>query len=124
MAMVQSLGAAVRVGWNVESAVLAVKRAATLTPGLWAMLRAAVTVSVGAVPSSAGALVKSLAQPEVPSELTQSTRRLASELISAWGTSPLAEMFWMRATPVEGSTRLLTVRKALAMPCCAPDVGA
>src|SRR5271168_5330631 len=85
-AMDQSLGAAVKVGWKGVVMALAVKRPATLAPGLWAMLSAAVTVLVGGVPSSAGAFAKSWAQPLVPSELTQLTSRLARELISAWGS--------------------------------------
>ena len=85
----QSLGAAVRVGWKVGVIWLAVKRAATLAPGLWAMLRAAEMVLVGVTPDEVGGVGEEGVQPELPSELTQVTSRLARVLISAWGTSPL-----------------------------------
>src|SRR5260370_31624383 len=84
------------------------------------MLSVAEMVLVGATPERSGALEKRGVQPAVPSELTQVTSRLARELISAWGTSPLPWTLWMRAVPLAVSTRLVTVRKALASPCRAP----
>src|SRR5260370_23996182 len=88
------------------------------------MLSAAEIVLVGATPDRSGALEKRGVQPAPPSELTQVTSRLARELISAWGTSPLPPKFWMRAVPEPRSARLATGRKALARPSRAPVVEA
>src|ERR1700678_3015083 len=124
MATDQSLGAAVSAGWKGAVVRLAVKRAAVFAPGFFAMLRAAVMVSVGEVLLGPVAFEKSEEQPAVPSELTQVTRRLARLLISARGTTPLPAAFWLSAAPDPRSERLLMVRKALAIPWSAPGVAA
>src|SRR5258707_2518 len=87
-----------------------------VAPGVGGVLSAAGMVLGGGAPGRSGELEKRGVQPEPPSELTQVTSRLARLLISAWGASPLPAMVWMRATPEAVSTRLVTVRKALASP--------
>src|ERR1035437_9510238 len=84
MAMVKSFGAAVRLGWNGESAVWSPNNVATFAPGLCAILAIAVAVSVGTVlPFSALANSVLQAVEPGPVELTHAARILASVLISA-----------------------------------------
>jgi hypothetical protein len=70
------------------------KSATALAAGLWAMLRTAVAVSVGANPLPSRVLLKRVEQGEEdPAELMQGTMRLARALIFARGMTPLPWRF-------------------------------
>src|ERR1035438_5184197 len=128
--MVKSLGWAFRVGANGGLAVARANKAAMSEPGLWAMLMAAVAVSVAVVPVDPPlmALAKSVEQPlEVGLfVLTQAARMSARVLIVFCGTVPLLTPLTggvaASAVPAESVSRLVTSAKALEMPVCASVV--
>ena len=107
--MVQSLGEVVRVVAKGGVAGMVAKMAATLVPGWWAMLRAAVKVSVGAVPLGGVAAVKRAVQV-VEQVLRASARAesLADSTVRFAGRAAGA--------PVEGLASKAASRKALVMP--------
>src|ERR1700723_1479363 len=106
--MVKSLGGAVRAGLKGALLAESANRAATFTPGWWAMLTAAVAVSVGwlpvAVPSAEAFANKAEHVVEIdpggaPVEPTQAARMLARESISPWGTVPFPASVLISAAP-------------------------
>ena len=95
--------------------------AAIFAPGLWAILIAAVAVSVGSVPYAFVALLNSVGHcvPSVGDELMQLARIFASVLISACGTVPLPPLsagVVASATPVPSVSKFAIAENALAMP--------
>jgi hypothetical protein len=120
MAMVQSLGAAPRLGWNGGAGGTRAKSVETLAPGLWAMLTIAEVVSVGAAPARDFAFEDRVEQgAPLPVELTQAASTLARVLRVARGGTPLLCTERGTTSPEPMLTRFMTGRKALARPCWA-----
>ena len=91
------------------------KIAATLVPGLWAMLRAAVKVSVGAVPEGGVAAVKRAVQ--VVAQVLRASARAAS-----LADSTVRFAGRVAGAPVVGLAKSAASRKALVMPSVLVDV--
>src|ERR1039457_3343680 len=125
-AIVKSSGCAVSAGENGGVAVDSAYSAAMFDPGLWAMLIAAVAVSVGAVPLDPAdfAFEKSVEQAVKlgPVELIQAASIFASVLISLCGTVPFPAGVVASTTPVEIPARFAEFSNALAMPINASAV--
>src|SRR5260370_12692222 len=117
MARVQSLGAVARLGWNGGAGAARAKSAATLAPGLWAMLTIAEVVSVGVAPARDFAFEKRVEQGSLlPVALTQAVIMLGRVLRVARGGTPLLTKEGGAGSPEPTWNRFFAGRKGFARP--------
>src|SRR5260370_39454546 len=115
MARVQSLGAVARLGWNGGAGAARAKSAATLAPGLWAMLTIAEVVSVGVAPARDFAFEKRVEQGSLlPVVLTQAVIMLARALRGGRGGAPVLATGRGKGTPEAAVTKVKNGKKGLA----------